>query len=206
TLEGIDGLGTTSPLRGQEIAWFNNRLDAYLIQVQGSAKLNWVTGGTTSIAFAGTTDYPYTSLGKETIKEGIFQPGEVTLPKLIEYFEQNPQELDRFIPRNNRMVFFRETSATTPAKGSIGVPVTAERSVATDKALMPPGAIAVLATQIPDCQKQKIAVHRFVVDQDTGSAIKGPGRVDIFMGTGQLPGDRAGLMSDDGQFYYLLLK
>ncbi|MEY2983900.1 MAG: rane-bound lytic transglycosylase [Cyanobacteriota bacterium] len=205
-LEGVDGLGTTSPLKGQELAWFNNRLDAYLIQVQGSAKLNWVNGGKTSIAFAGTTDYPYTSLGKETIKEGIFRPGEVTLPKLIDYFDQNPQELDRFIPRNNRMVFFRETSATTPARGSIGVPVTAERSVATDKALMPPGAIAVLATQIPDCQGKKIAVHRFVVDQDTGSAIKGPGRVDIFMGTGQLPGDRAGLMSDNGQFYYLLLK
>lgn len=206
TLEGIDGLGTTSPLKGQEIAWFKHRLDAYLIQVQGSAKLNWVDGGQTSIAFAGTTDYPYTSLGKETIKEGIFQPGEVTLPKLIDYFAQNPQELDRFIPRNNRMVFFQQTSAATPARGSIGVPVTAERSVATDKALMPPGAIAVLATQIPDCQGNKVAVQRFVLDQDTGSAIKGPGRVDIFMGTGQLPGDRAGLMSDDGHFYYLLLK
>lgn len=71
---------------------------------------------------------------------------------------------------------------------------------------MPPGAIAVLAAHIPDCQGQKLAVQRFVVDQDTGSAIKGPGRVDIFMGTGKLPGDRAGLMSDDGQFYYLLLK
>ena len=206
TLEGIDGLGTTSPLKGQEIAWFNRRLDAYLIQVQGSAKLNWVTGGKTSIAFAGTTNYPYTSLGKETIKEGIFQPGEVTLPKLIDYFQQNPSELDRFIPRNNRMVFFRETSATTPAKGSLGVPVTAERSVATDKSLMPPGAIAVLAAHIPDCQGQKLMVNRFVVDQDTGSAIKGPGLVDIFMGTGKLPGDRAGLMSDDGQLYYLLLK
>lgn len=206
TLEGIDGLGTNSPLRGQEIAWFKRRLDAYLIQIQGSAKLNWTDGGQTSIAFAGTTNYPYTSLGKETINAGIFQPGEVTLPKLIEYFEQNPSELDRFIPRNNRMIFFKVTSATTPAKGSLGVPVTAERSIATDKAIMPPGAIAVLATQIPDCQGQKVAVSRFVVDQDTGSAIKGPGRVDIFMGTGQTPGDRAGLMSDDGQLYYLLLK
>ncbi|MFN9176723.1 MAG: MltA domain-containing protein, partial [Synechocystis sp.] len=129
TLEGIDGLGTTSPIKGQEIAWFNRRLDAYLIQVQGSAKLNWLDGGKTSIAFAGTTNYPYTSLGKETIAAGIFQPGEVTLPKLIDYFEQNPSELDRFIPRNNRMVFFKETSAATPAKGSLGVPVTAERSV-----------------------------------------------------------------------------
>ena len=71
---------------------------------------------------------------------------------------------------------------------------------------MPPGAIAVLAAPIPDCRGQKANVSRFVVDQDTGSAIKGPGRVDIFMGTGQTPGDRAGLMSDDGQIYYLLLR
>jgi membrane-bound lytic murein transglycosylase A len=205
-LEGIDGLGQSSQLQGREIAWFRNRLDAYLIQVQGSAKINWVGGGQSSVAFAGATDYPYVSLGKETIQEGIFQPGEVTLPKLIDYFEQNPSELSRFIPRNNRLIFFKETSASTPAKGSIGVPVTAERSIATDKALMPPGAIAVLAAPIPDCRGQKVNVSRFVVDQDTGSAIKGPGRVDIFMGTGQTPGDRAGLMSDDGQIYYLLLR
>ncbi|MBE9202396.1 murein transglycosylase A [Synechocystis salina LEGE 06099] len=205
-LEGVDGLGKSSQLQGREIAWFRNRLDAYLIQVQGSAKINWVGGGQSSVAFAGATDYPYVSLGKETIQEGIFQPGEVTLPKLIEYFEQNPSELSRFIPRNNRLIFFKETSASTPAKGSIGVPVTAERSIATDKSLMPPGAIAVLAAPIPDCRGQKVNVSRFVVDQDTGSAIKGPGRVDIFMGTGQTPGDRAGLMSDDGQIYYLLLR
>ncbi|QUS59729.1 murein transglycosylase A [Synechocystis sp. PCC 7339] len=205
-LEGLDGLGKSSQLQGREIAWFRNRLDAYLIQVQGSAKINWVGGGQSSVAFAGATDYPYVSLGKETIQEGIFQPGEVTLPKLIEYFEQNPGELSRFIPRNNRLIFFKETSASTPAKGSIGVPVTAERSIATDKSLMPPGAIAVLAAPIPDCRGQKVNVSRFVVDQDTGSAIKGPGRVDIFMGTGQTPGDRAGLMSDDGQIYYLLLR
>ncbi|QHV00714.1 murein transglycosylase A [Synechocystis sp. CACIAM 05] len=205
-LEGMDGLGKSSQLQGREIAWFRNRLDAYLIQVQGSAKINWVGGGQSSVAFAGATDYPYVSLGKETIQEGIFQPGEVTLPKLIDYFEQNPSELSRFIPRNNRLIFFKETSASTPAKGSIGVPVTAERSIATDKSLMPPGAIAVLAAPIPDCRGQKVNVSRFVVDQDTGSAIKGPGRVDIFMGTGQAPGDRAGLMSDDGQIYYLLLR
>ncbi|AIE73115.1 MULTISPECIES: murein transglycosylase A [unclassified Synechocystis] len=205
-LEGIDGRGKSSQLRGREIAWFRNRLDAYLIQVQGSAKINWVGGGQSSIAFAGATDYPYVSLGRETIAEGIFQPGEVTLPRLIEYFEQNPAEMSRFIPRNNRMIFFKEAAASTPAKGSIGVPVTAERSIATDKSLMPPGAIAVLAAPVPDCRGEKVDVSRFVMDQDTGSAIKGPGRVDIFMGTGQVPGDRAGLMSDNGKMYYLLLR
>jgi len=106
-------------------------------------------------------------------------------------------------------VFFRETYGAA-ATGSLGVPVTAERSIATDKSVMPPGALALIYTQLP---KQSVAgkleqrpVSRYVLDQDTGSAIKGPGRVDIFMGTGVKAGDRAGLTNSTGQLYYLLLK
>jgi membrane-bound lytic murein transglycosylase A len=156
--------------------------------------------------FDGITDYAYTSIGKELVKEGIFQPGEITLPLLINYFKKHPEALDLYVPRNNRFVFFRQTSAHAKPNGSLGVPVTAERSIATDKSLMPPGALALLVASIPNSNLQKETVSRYVLDQDTGGAIKGPGRVDIFMGTGKLAGDRAGLMSDDGQLYYLLLK
>ncbi len=206
TLEGIDGLGLTSPLKGSELLWFGDRLEAFLVQVQGSAKINLTNGQRISLAFDGTTDYPYTSIGKELVKDGIFQPGELTLPVLIDYLKANPQQLNRYLPRNQRLIFFRETAATAPARGSLGVPVTSERSIATDKSLMPPGALALLQAPIPNRNLQKKVVSRYVLDHDTGSAIKGPGRVDIFMGTGQLAGDRAGLMSDDGQLYYLLLK
>lgn len=205
-LEGSDGLGNNSLLKGSELVWFKNRLEAYLVQIQGSAKLQLTDGTTISLSFDGNTDYPYVSLGKELVQDGIFQPGELTLPVLIDYFKKNPDALDRYVPRNNRFIFFRETSATAKATGSIGVPVIAERSIATDKSLMPPGALAVFVTQIPNANLQKEWVSRYVLDHDTGSAIKGPGRVDIFMGTGQQAGDRAGLMSDDGQLYYLLLK
>ncbi|BFM39822.1 murein transglycosylase A [Synechocystis sp. LKSZ1] len=205
-LEGADGRGRQSPLKGQELLWFRDRLEAFLVQIQGSAKINLPDGRHISLAFDGATDYPYTSIGKEMVKDGIFQPGEITLPKLIDYLKANPAQLDRYLPRNQRLIFFRETAATVPAKGSLGVPVTAERSIATDKTLMPPGALALLQAPIPNRQLQKTSVSRYVLDQDTGSAIQGPGRVDIFMGTGTLAGDRAGLMSDDGKLYYLLLR
>jgi len=94
--------------------------------------------------------------------------------------------------------------------GSIGVPVLSERSIATDKTLFPPGALAMIQTQIPQpTMGGKLAqqqVTRYVLDQDTGSAIKGAGRVDVFMGTGVVAGDRAGLINSNGQLYYLLLK
>lgn len=203
-LEGRDGRG--GQLKGSELLWFSSRLSAYLVQIQGSAKINLLDGARLSLAFAGSTDYPYVSLGKELVKDGVFQPGEVTLPLILDYFRQNPQQLSAYIPRNQRFIFFKLASAGAPAQGSIGVPVTAERSIATDKSLMPPGALALLQAPIPDGNLQKQTVSRFVMDQDTGSAIKGPGRVDIFMGTGELAGARAGLMSDDGVLYYLMLK
>lgn len=209
-LEGTNGMPPEgSPLRGNELVWLKSRLEAYLIQVQGSARLQLTDGQTMTIGFDGSTDYEYVSLGKELINDGVFQPEALSLPKLIEYFENNPDQLSTYIPRNNRFIFFRETFGAPPT-GSIGVPVLAERSIATDKTLFPPGAIAFIATQLPYQRANgdwlKIPVNRYVLDQDTGSAIKGAGRVDIFLGTGPNVQTRAGLVNDPGALYYLLLK
>ena len=130
------------------------------------------------------------------------------MPVLVQFFHQNPQEMDNYLPRWDRFIFFRETNATA-ASGSIGVPVTAERSIATDKSIMPPGALALVNTRLPYPSGNGLdyrVVNRFVLDQDTGSAIKGPGRVDYFMGTGKTAGDRAGVTGGSGKLYYLLLK
>jgi membrane-bound lytic murein transglycosylase A len=208
-LEGKNGLAKNSPLKGSELVWLSDRLEAYLVQVQGSARLQMTDGTTMTVGYDGNTDYPYTSIGKELIKAGIFTLEQLSLPVLIDYLRQNPQELDVYLPRNDRFIFFRETQGAPP-QGSIGVPVTAERSIATDKSLMPPGALVLLQTTIPYLnptgQIESRLVSRFVLDQDTGSAIKGAGRVDIFMGSGKAAGDRAGLIHDSGQLYYLLLK
>ncbi len=209
-LEGEDGLQfSKGQLRGLELVWLRDRLEAYLIQVQGSARLTLTDGTTMTVGYAGATNYPYVSIGKELIKAGKFKPEELTMPVLIRYFQQHPADLNVYLPRNARFIFFKETNGA-PAFGSIQVPVTAERSIATDKTLFPPGALALIQTRIPYSsrtgQLTLRTVNRYVLDQDTGSAIKGPGRVDIFMGTGKLAGDRAGLINSPGKLYYLLLK
>ncbi|GBF81729.1 hypothetical protein AsFPU1_3149 [Aphanothece sacrum FPU1] len=208
-LEGKDGLGNTKLLKGNELIWMSDRLEAYLVQIQGSAKLQLTDGKTISVGYDGSTEYPYVSIGKELVNDGIFPLDKLTLPILIEYLTKNPEQLSNYLPRNNRFIFFRETNGAPP-QGSIGVPVTAERSIATDKSIMPPGALALIKTPIPYTTNtgeiETKLVSRYVLDQDTGSAIKGPGRVDIFIGTGKIAGDRAGLISNTGQLYYLLLK
>jgi membrane-bound lytic murein transglycosylase A len=209
-LEGKDGLlGAKSPLHGLELVWLRDRLEAFLVQIQGSAQLTLTDGTKTTVGYIGGTDYPYTSVGKELAKDGKLKLDGLTLPVLINYFTKNPAELSNYVPRNQRFVFFQETNGA-PAMGSINVPVTAERSIATDKSLMPPGALALIHTKVPfptkDGQMVPRTVSRYVLDQDTGSAIKTPGRVDYFMGTGKQAGDRAGVMGWNGQLYYLLLK
>lgn len=209
-LEGVDGLQfAKGKLRGQELAWLRDRLEAYLIQVQGSARLRLTNGRTMTVGYAGHTNYPYVSLGKELVNAGKIKQENLSLPVVIQYFQQNPADLDVYLPRNQRFVFFRETGGRA-ATGSLGVPVTPERSIATDKSLFPPGALALIQTQIPYVTAaghlEPRAVSRYVLDQDTGGAIKGAGRVDIYMGTGKLAGDRAGLINTPGSLYYLLLK
>lgn len=208
-LEGEDGLGTNSPLRGQELVWLRDRLEAFLVQVEGSAQLQMPDGKLMSVGYAGKTNYPYVSVGRELVKDGKFPLEGLTLPILINYFRSFPAELNQYLPRNQNFVFFKETNGQ-PASGSIGVPVTAERSIATDKSLMPPGALALINAPIPFSnaggQLESRMVNRYVLDQDTGSAIKGAGRVDIFMGTGPRAGDRAGNINAPGELYYLLLK
>ncbi|MBN3891825.1 MAG: murein transglycosylase A [Nostoc sp. JL31] len=209
-LEGKDGLkGNKSKLRGLELLWFRDRLDAYMVHIQGSAQIKLTNGKTTSIGYAGGTDYPWTSIGKELAKDGKLPLNGLTMPRLISYFRQKPQELNNYLPRWERFIFFQETSGRG-ATGSIHVPVTAERSIATDKSLMPPGALALIYNSFPypanGGKLERLTVSRFVLDQDTGSAIKGPGRVDYFMGSGKLAGDRAGVTGGNGSLYYLLLK
>ncbi|NEQ24591.1 MAG: murein transglycosylase, partial [Microcoleus sp. SIO2G3] len=176
-LEGADGLqGSQGRLRGLELVWLRDRLDAFLIQVQGSARLQLTDGSTMTFGYAGHTDYPYTGIGRELVRDGKLAAEGLTLPNVIAYFRQHPEDLSLYLPRNDRFVFFRSTQGA-PATGSLGVPVTAERSIATDRSLMPPGALALIQTQIPNSQLELQSVSRYVLDQDTGGAIRGAGRV-----------------------------
>ena len=205
-LEGNDGLNAKQgKLNGSELVWMNDRLQAFLVQVQGSARLSLTDGTTMAIGFDGNTDYPYVGIGRELIKDGKFKLDELTLPKILQYFQDNPTDLDTYLPRNDRFVFFRNTQGAL-ATGSLGLPVTANRSIATDKKKMPPGALALIDTELPNNELTPERVGQFVLDQDTGGAIVGPGRVDVFMGTGDRAKAKAGLVRSIGKLYYLLLK
>ncbi|WP_066383361.1 MULTISPECIES: murein transglycosylase A [unclassified Anabaena] len=209
-LEGVDGLlGNKSRLKGLEMFWLRDRFQAYMIHIQGSAKLRLTDGTETSVGFARGTDYPWTSIGRLLFQDGKLSKEQLNMPGIISYFQKNPQSMDNYLPRWERFIFFKETNGE-PATGSTGVPLVPERSIATDKALLPPGALAVINGTFPYPNRRGQLVNRrvsrFVLDQDTGSAIKGPGRVDYFLGYGDVAGDRAGITVSTGSIYYLLLK
>lgn len=209
-LEGADGLqGSKGKLQGLELFWFRDRLEPYIIQIQGSARLQLPDGSQTTVGYAGNVAHNYKSIGRELVNDGIFPLESVTMPVILDYFRKNPEQLDVYIPRDPSFVFFRENFGA-PAQGSIQVPLTAERSIATDKSLMPPGALAFIRSDFPFVTNkgeiESFVAGRYVLDQDTGGAIKGAGRVDYFLGTGKIAGDRAGVTVSNGQLYYLLLK
>ena len=209
-LEGVDGLqAAKGKLRGLELFWFRDRLEPYLAQIEGSARLQLPDGTQTTIGYAGNNAYNYKSIGRELVNDGKLPLEGITMPIILNYFQKHPQELNIYIPRDRSFVFFQENHGE-PAQGSINVPLTAERSIATDKSLMPPGALALIHTSIPFVnptgKMEERIVSRYVLDQDTGGAIKGAGRVDYFLGTGKLAGDRAGVTVSNGQLFYLLLK
>lgn len=208
-LEGMDGRqGHRGPLAGLELVWLQDRLEAFLVQVQGSATLELADGGTLGVGYAGRTDYPYTSIGRAVVADGHLTADQLSLPNLVAFFQAQPAALNTYLPQNQRFIFFRETEPGRPT-GSLSVPVTAGLSIATDKALMPPGAPALIALDLPQQdpqgQWQSHPIHRLVLDQDTGGAIIGPGRVDLFTGTGTAAGELAGRINTNGGLYYLLL-
>ncbi|OBQ41296.1 MAG: murein transglycosylase [Anabaena sp. MDT14b] len=209
-LEGVDGLqGSKGKLKGLELFWFKDRLEPYMIQIQGSAKLKLTDGTQTTIGYASNTAYNYRSLGRSLVDDGKFPLEGLNMPIILDYFRKHPQDLNIYIPRDKSFVFFQETYGK-PAQGSISVPLTPERSIATDKSLMPPGALALIRAPFPYINKsnkiENRLVSRYVLDQDTGGAIKGAGRVDYFLGTGEAAGERAGVTVSNGQLFYLLLK
>ncbi len=205
SLEGYEGRGRPGgPLEGRELAFLSNRYEAYMIHVQGSAILELTDGRHLGVGFAGATAHPFQGVPKSFLSQRKLRWGEIG-----RHFRENPSDLNAILSHNNRFIFFRANPNHDPI-GSLGVPVVAQRSIATDKSMMPPGALALINADLPLRNMHgEINVARrpqFVFDQDAGSAIKGPGRVDLFMGTGADAGQMANHVSSRGTLYYLLLK
>lgn len=196
-----------SLLKGTELVYLPRRLDAYTIEVNGSAKLDLTNGETLYIGHAGTNGLKYTSIGRELIKDGKLDKNTVSMPTIRQFFLDNPEELNRYIARNDRFVFFKEYE--NPEQwpgGAIGVRVNAMRSLATDKNVYPPGAMVLVQTGTKNRTGTIAPIQQLVFDQDAGGAILAPGRADFYFGIGPAAEAKAGELAVEGTMYYFFLK
>jgi len=193
-------------LDGLELAWLEDPLSVFLVHVNGSAKLRLAFGSPLYVGYAGKTDRPYRSLGQSMVEAGLLDADEVSLPAIRRVYAQHPREVEKLMRRNESYVFFREADASTWPSGSLGFPVAAERTLATDKKIFPRGGLLFVDTTALPAGTARKPFRRFMLDQDTGGAIRAPGRADIFMGTGAEAEALAGAQQKEGRLYYFFLK
>jgi membrane-bound lytic murein transglycosylase A len=192
-------------LRGLELVYFKKPIEPFIIQVQGSAKVILPNGKTMLLGYAGHNGGVHRGLGSELVKEGKIDKKRLSLPAVLEYFDQHPDELNEYMLRDDRFVFLKEYSSEWPA-GSLGVQVTADRTLATDKSIFPRASLTFVDVPKPTMDGGTIPYRGFVLDQDTGGAIRAAGRADIYMGVGDEAGKLAGHQYAQGHLYYLFLK
>jgi membrane-bound lytic murein transglycosylase A len=204
----IDELGALRG-RGYEIAWVKNPIDLFFLHIQGSGILQLPDGKRLLIGYAGANGRPYRSIGRLLIDRGKVPHDEMSMQRLRGYLADHVEEQSEILSYNESYVFFRFMQ--DGPLGSLEVPLTAGRSIATDARLFPKGALAVIVTERPvlDAAGQLVGwqpFSRFVLNQDTGGAIRGPQRVDLYFGTGPEAGAEAGVMNRPGRLYFLSLK
>lgn len=206
TRREIDGEGKLDG-QGLELVWVS-RLDGFLLEVQGSGSVRLPDGTLVRLQYAASNGHPYTSLGKELVKDGKLTPEEASIQAIRARFAAHPEEQDEYLFRNASYVFFHEVD--DPPRGCAGAAVTAGRSIATDKRHFPAGALAFVVVEVPVVEDGQVVGWRrrarFVVDQDTGGAIVGPGRVDLYLGADEDAEEAAGVMKREGALYYLLAR
>ncbi len=194
-------------LDGLEIAWLSDPFEAYVVTVQGSAKLRLSDGTMLELGYAGNNGREYTPIAAAMIADGVIGRDELSLQKLLTYFERHPDEVYHYAWKNDRYVFFQE--APGGPFGSLNTPVTPMYSVATDKAVFPRACITFLTCDLPQrygTQVVERAYAGFALDQDTGGAIRAAGRCDVYMGIGPSAEALAGRTGSEGRLYYIFLR
>ncbi|MGH7845220.1 MAG: murein transglycosylase A [Candidatus Binatia bacterium] len=195
--------------RGDEIAWLDDPVEVFFLHVQGSGVLRLDNGHAVSVGFAASNGRPYRSIGKILVDQGELPMEEVTMQRLKRYLNDYPEKRDALLNQNERYIFFRIHKEG--ALGSLDVPLTPGRSIATDARLFPQGALAFIDTQEPVFDRKGNhkgwkPLRRFVLNQDRGAAIRGAARVDFYFGTGVRAGWSAGIMNRPGNLFFLIKK
>jgi membrane-bound lytic murein transglycosylase A len=196
-------------LAGHELVWLADPLSTYICHVNGSAKLRLADSNPPTflyVGYAGKTDRPYASLGRAMVEAGLLPEGEVSLAGVRRVFERDPERVVELMHRNESYVFFDTYDGSRWPAGSLGVPVTSLRTLATDKDVYPRGGLVLVDTHAVTTGRGSRDFLQLMLDQDTGGAIRAPGRADIFMGIGPEAEVLAGGQYAEGRLYYLFLK
>ncbi len=197
------GTRETPALAGHEIVWIDDALDAFLLEVQGSGRVQLTTGETIRLQYEDQNGHPYRSIGRYLADQELMPLDQVNIPAIRTWLNANPHRLNEVLDSNPSVVFFREAPLDDPEvgpKGAQGLPLTAGRSIAVDPKFVPLGSPVFLSTTEPSSD---IPLRRLVVAQDTGGAIRGPVRADLFFGFGADAGARAGIMKQEGSMWLL---
>ena len=195
--------------RAEVLAWADDPVDIFFLQIQGSGKVYLDNGEVINVHYHATNGQPYRSIGKLLIDEEKISVEEMSMQKIREYLHDHPEEIDKVLNYNPSYVFFK-IEPDGPL-GNINVKLTPGRSIALDRRIFPPAALTFIQTEKPVVDStgniqswQPFA--RFALNQDTGGAIRGPGRADLFWGNGSYAETAAGHMKHVGKLYFLVLK
>ena len=187
--------------RGLEIAWLSDPVEAFFLHVQGSGRIRLPDGSVLRVGYGGKNGHEYRSVGEELVRRGVYQPHQVSAQVIRSWVMRNPGEGADLLRINPSYVFFRRLDRLPPDQGPLGAmnrPLTPMVSVAVDPSRVPLGAPVWIEKDGAD------PLRRLMVAQDTGSAIKGAQRADIFFGTGKSAGWAAGRVRDAGRMVVLL--
>jgi membrane-bound lytic murein transglycosylase A len=192
-------------LGGAEILWVNSPVDVFFLHVQGSGRVQLPDGSTVAVGYAQQNGHPYQSIGRVLVQMGELEKDEVTLFTIKDWLKANPERLHEVLGKNPSYVFFqlKDDDSDGPV-GSLNVALTPARSVAVDRSVIPLGAPVWLQTTLPD--ESQSPFDRLMLAQDTGGAIKGHVRADVFWGRGDEAEKLAGLMKQQGRLFVLLPK
>ncbi len=193
---------------GYELVYLDNPVDAFILHVQGSGKIQLSDGSVRSIHYAASNGLEYFSIGKLLVDQGKMTLEEASIPSIRQYLREHPDEQEQILNHNIKFIFFHWAADGDPV-GSLGEQLTAGRSIAVDPDVLPQETLAFLVSRKPVINTEGeitewVPMQRFVFPQDTGSAIRGSGRADLFWGNGNYARKAAGSMKEEGRLYFLV--
>lgn len=194
-------------VRGKELVWLGDPFEAYIAHIQGSAKVRLPDGKLVTVGYVAHNGYEYKSMSQAMVRDGKISGSQLSLAAIIKYFKEHPDEVSRYTRLNPRYIFFDKQQGDP--HGSLNEPVTPMRTIATDKSIFPRGSLTFISTILPRSEGGSVVLRPysgFMLDQDTGGAIRAPGRCDVYIGVGDKAGELAGQTYQEGKLYYLFLK